>query len=152
MSASLGISATTLPCSSTRMVFSPMTRPIVDGIESPFLEDAENFFFAALLGHQQHAFLRFAQHDLVRGHAGFALRHQVEFDFQANAAPPAHLASGAGQPGRAHILNADDGAGLHGFQTGFEQQLFQEWIADLHVGALRLRMPSLNSSLAMVAP
>ena len=48
----------------------------------------------------------------------------------------AHLAGGAGQPGGAHVLNADDGAGLHGFEAGFEQQLFQKGIADLHVGPL----------------
>ena len=32
----------------------------LDGVESPFLEDAENFCFAALLRHQQHPFLRLA--------------------------------------------------------------------------------------------
>ena len=63
---------------------------------------------------------------------------QIEFDFDARAAARAHLASGAGQPGSAHILNADDGAGLHGFKAGFEQKFLEERVADLHVGALGL--------------
>ncbi len=40
--------------------------------------------------------------------------------------------------GRAHVLNADNRAGLHGFEAGFEQQFFEERIADLDVGALGL--------------
>ena len=64
---------------------------------------------------------------------------QVEIDLDADSAAAAHLAGGAGEPGRAHVLNADDRAGLHGFEAGFEQQLFQERIAHLHVGPLLLR-------------
>ncbi len=63
---------------------------------------------------------------------------QIELDIEAHAAARAHLAGGAGEAGRAHILNADDGAGLHGFKAGFEQQLLHERVADLHVGALLL--------------
>ena len=86
--------------------------------------------------HQQHALLRLAQHDFVGSHAGLALRNLVEFDFNAGAAARTHFARGAGQPGRAHILNADDCAGLHRFEAGLKQQLFEERIANLHVGAL----------------
>ena len=96
----------------------------LDRIESPFFENAEDFVLAAFLRHQQHALLRLAEHDLVRSHAGFALRHAVEFDFNAHAAAPAHLAGRTGQSGRAHVLNADDRARLHGFKAGFEQQVF----------------------------
>ena len=116
-----------------------MTRADLDGIQSPFFEDAKDFLFAAFLRHEQHALLRFAQHDFVGSHASFALRHQVEFDFDAHAAARAHLAGRAGQAGGAHVLNADDRAGLHGFKTGFEQKLFQKRIANLHIGALGLR-------------
>ena len=105
-----------------------------------FSEDAEDFVLAAFLRDQQHALLRLAQHDLVGRHAGFALRHQIQLDLQAHAAAPAHLAGRAGQPGRAHVLNADDRAGLHGFEAGFQQQLLQERIADLHVGPLGFRL------------
>ncbi len=107
-----------------------------DGVQSPFFEDAENFLLAAFLRHQQHALLRFAQHDLVSRHAGFALGHEVELDFGSYMAAGAHFAGGAGQPGGAHVLYADDGAGLHGFEAGFEQKLFEKRIAHLHVGPL----------------
>ena len=63
----------------------------------------------------------------------------VEFDFDARAAARAHLAGRAGQAGRAHVLNANNCAGLHGLETGLQQQLFQERIADLNIGTLGLR-------------
>ena len=107
-------------------------------VQSPFFENAKDFLLAAFLRHQQHALLRFAQHDFVGSHAGFTLGHEVEFDFSAHVAASAHFAGGAGKPGSAHILNADDGAGLHGLKAGFEQQLFQKGIAHLHVGPLGL--------------
>ena len=110
-----------------------------DRIESPFFKDAKDFLLAAFLGDEQHAFLRLAQHDFVRSHAGFALRHAVKLDFDAHAAARAHLAGRAGESGRAHILNADNRSGLHGFEAGFEQQLLQERIADLHVRTLGFR-------------
>ena len=106
-------------------------------IEPPLFKDAEDFLLAAFLRHQQHALLRLAEHDLVGSHASFALRHAVEFDLDADAAAPAHLAGRAGQARSAHILNADNRAGLHGFEASFEQQLFQKRIADLHVRPLR---------------
>ena len=111
----------------------------LDGVESPFAEDAKDFGFAAALGDQQHALLRFAEHHFVGRHAGFALRHAVELDLDAHAAARSHFAGGAGEAGGAHVLNADDGAGGHGFEARFEQQLFEEGIADLHVGTLLLR-------------
>ena len=64
---------------------------------------------------------------------------RVEIDFDAHAAARGHFARGAGEAGGAHVLNADDGAGGHGFEAGFEEQFFEERIADLHVGALLLR-------------
>ena len=38
-----------------------LTVPTIDGVQSPLLEDAENFVLAALFGHQQHALLRLAE-------------------------------------------------------------------------------------------
>ena len=92
-----------------------------------------------MFGDQQHAFLRFAEHDFVRRHAGFALRNFREIDFDARAAARRHFHGGAGEAGGAHVLNRDDRAGLHGFEAGFEQKFFNERIADLHVGPLLLR-------------
>ena len=115
-----------------------VTLPHRHRVQSPLVEDGEHFGFAAFVGHQQHALLRFRQHDLVRRHAGFALRHVLQIDFDARARAAAHLAGGAREPGGAHVLNADDGAGLHRFQTGFEQKLFEKRIAHLHVRTLLL--------------
>ena len=56
-----------------------------DRIQAPLVEDAEDLVFAALFGDQQHALLRFAEHDLVRRHAGFALRHVLQIDFDAGS-------------------------------------------------------------------
>ena len=64
--------------------------------------------------------------------------HQVDLDAGAGAA--AHFTGRTGQAGCAHILNADDGAGLHGFQAGFEQQFLHEGIADLNIRPLLLRL------------
>ncbi len=97
------------------------------------MEDGENLGLAAFVGHQQHALLRFGQHDLVRRHAGLALRHVLQIDLDASFRAAAHFAGGASEPGGAHVLNADDRAGLHRFQAGFEQELFEKRIAHLHV-------------------
>ena len=107
-------------------------------VQAPLRKDAQHLVLAAFFRHEQHALLAFGEHDLVRAHAGFALRHQIELDIQAHAAARAHLAGGAGEPGRAHILNADDGAGLHRFQARLQQQLLHERVADLDVGPLLL--------------
>ena len=65
---------------------------------------------------------------------------RVELDLDAHAAARGHFAGGAGQAGGAHVLDADDRAGGHGFEARFEQQFFEERIAHLHVGALLLRL------------
>ena len=62
-------------------------------IQAPFIEDLHHLALTASLYHQQHALLRLAEHDLVRRHAGFPLRHAIQFDLQPHAAAPAHLAS-----------------------------------------------------------
>ena len=63
-----------------------------DGVQTPLLEDLENFVFAAFLGDEQHALLGFGEHHFVRRHAGFALRDQVEIDLDADSAAAAHFA------------------------------------------------------------
>ncbi len=110
-----------------------------DGIEAPLLEDGEDFVLAALLRHQQHALLGFAEHDFVRRHAGLALGNFGEVDLDAGAAARGHFHCGTGEAGGAHVLNRHDRAGLHGFEAGFEQEFFHERVADLHVRALLLR-------------
>ena len=109
-----------------------------DGIQPPLAENPEDLVFLTSLRHQQHALLRFREHDLVRRHAGLALRHPVQFDFNARAAAAAHLARRAREARRAHVLYGHDRARLHGFQARLQQQLLQKRIAYLHVGPLLL--------------
>jgi hypothetical protein len=113
-----------------------LTVPTMTASSPHFEKTLEDFVFAAFFGDQQHALLAFGEHDFVGGHAGFALRNEVEFDVEADAAARAHFAGGAGEAGCAHVLNADDGAGLHGFKAGFQEQLLHKGVADLNVGAL----------------
>ena len=98
--------------------------PDFNRIEPPFAEHLENFLFAAFLRYEKHAFLRFAEQNLVGIHASLALRYAIHFDLEAHATTRAHFASRAGEAGGAHVLNANYRAGLHGFQAGFEQELF----------------------------
>ena len=111
-----------------------------NGIETPFREDPRNLFFPPFLGYQQHSFLGFREHDFVRAHAAFALRNPAKIDFDPATSSTAHLAGGAGQSGRAHVLDAQDGSGPHGLQTGLEQQLLEKRVADLDVGSFLFRL------------
>jgi len=108
------------------------------GIEAPLFEDVEDFVFAALFGNEKHALLGFTEHDFVGAHAGFALGNLGEIDFDAGAATGGHFAGGASEAGGAHVLDCDDGAGLHGLETGFKKKFLGEGIADLNVGTLLL--------------
>src|SRR6266478_3969868 len=67
-----------------------------DGIEAPLLENHEDFVLVAFFGDEEHALLRFAEHDFVRRHAGFALGNFGEIDFDAGAAAGSHFHGGAG--------------------------------------------------------
>ena len=121
------------------MVSSAVTMPTSAQSRPHFAEDVEDFLLAALLRDEQHALLRFGEHDLVGGHAGSRAAGTRSSSIETPSSPlRAHLAGGAGEAGGAHILNAEDGAGLHGFEAGFEEELFEEGVAHLDVGALLL--------------
>ncbi len=75
-------------------------------LEPPLAEHGVHFGLARFLGDQQHALLRFGEHQLIGRHAGFALRNAVELDLDAHAAAASHLAGGTCEAGGAHILNA----------------------------------------------
>ena len=112
----------------------PRRRRFTDNgeIEPPFAEDRFGLFFLLGLEHHEHALLALRQHHLVGAHAGLAARHPIEIERHPEIAFGAHLYGRTGQPGRAHVLDGDDAALGHDLETGFEQQLFREWIADLH--------------------
>ena len=105
-------------------------------IEAPLLEDRLGLLFLLGLQHHEHALLAFREHHLVGAHAGFAGRHRIEIEIDAEIALGAHLDRRAGQPRRAHVLDRDHAIGCHDFEAGFQQQLFREGIADLHGRAL----------------
>ena len=105
-------------------------------IQPPFAEDRLGLFFLLGLEHHEHALLAFRQHHLVGAHAGFAGRHRIEIEVDAEIALGAHLDRRAGQPRRAHVLDRDHAIGFHDLEAGFQQQLFREGIADLHGRAL----------------
>ena len=63
-----------------------------------------------------------------------------DVDLDARAAARAHLAGRAGQPGGAHVLDADERVGLHHLEARLEQELLHERIADLHGGPLLRRL------------
>ena len=107
-------------------------------IEPPFPEDRLGLGFLLGAQHHQHALLAFREHHLVGAHALFAHRHLVEIELDAEVALGAHLDGRAGEAGRAHVLDGDDGAGRHQLEAGFEQAFFGEGIADLHGRALLL--------------
>ncbi len=109
-------------------------------MQIPFLEDAFDLRFASALGDQQHPFLRFGQHDFVRRHAGFALRHEGDVDLHAGAAARAHLRRRTRQARGAHVLDADERVRLHHLEARLEEQLLHERIADLHRRALLRRL------------
>ena len=112
----------------------------VHGVQIPLVEDALDFGFAPALDDEQHPLLRFGEHDLVRRHARFALRHHRHVDLDAGAAARSHLARRTGQSGRAHVLDADERVGLHHFEARLEQQLLHERIAHLHRRPLLRRL------------
>ena len=103
-----------------------------DGVQIPLLEHRFDVRFAAALHDQQHALLRFREHDLVRRHAGLPLRHAADVHVHAGAGARAHLAGGAGQAGGAHVLQPDDRTGPQDLEAGLHQQLLHERVADLH--------------------
>ena len=110
-------------------------------VEPPFAEDRFRLFLFFRLEHHEHALLALRQHHLVGAHALFAARHLVEVERDAEIALGAHLHRRAGEARRAHVLDGDDAAFVHDLETGLEQQLFRERVADLHGRALGLASP-----------
>ena len=101
-------------------------------VQLPLLENRGGHFLFAGLQNHEHTLLALAQHHLVRGHALFAARHLVHVEPDAGLAIGCHFDAGASQARRAHILYRDDRIGRHQLKTGFDQQFFGEWVANLY--------------------
>ncbi len=105
-------------------------------VQPPLLEDRLGLLFLFRLQHHEHALLAFREHHLIGAHTGFARRHPIEIELDAEIALGAHFDRRTGQPRRAHVLDRDHAIRRHDFEAGFQQQLFREGIADLHGRAL----------------
>jgi len=92
----------------------------------------------------------FAEHDFVGAHAGFRAGETLARSISMPVpAARGHFAGGASEAGGAHVLDGDDGAGLHGFEAGFREEVFfGEGIADLDVGGRFCWDSSVNSAEA----
>jgi hypothetical protein len=82
-------------------------------LKIPLLEDLKDFRLFALLQHDQHALLAFGEQDFVGQHAGFAHGHTIQVQMQPGSATPGHFHRGGGEPGRTHVLDANDYVALH---------------------------------------
>ena len=80
--------------------------------------------------------MRFREQDLVRRHAGLALRDAVQLDLDPEAPARAHLRGRAGEPCGAHILDGDERVGRHELEARFEQKFLEKRVADLNGGPL----------------
>ena len=105
-------------------------------VEPPFHEDGLGFRPLLRMQHHEHALLALGEHHLVGGHAAFAAGHGIEIELDAEIALGAHLDRRRGEAGRTHVLDRDDGTGLHQLEAGLQQELFGKGIADLNGGAL----------------
>ncbi|MGX1156045.1 hypothetical protein RKD39_003623 [Streptomyces albogriseolus] len=103
----------------------------------PLVADLEEAVDLVGLHDRAHALLRLAHEDLLGRERGVAQRDVVEGDAHAAGAVGGQLGRGAGQTGRAEVLNADDELLLERLQGALDEQLLLEGVADLHRGALR---------------
>ena len=105
----------------------------------PLLEDPLHDILLTLLDDHEHALLRLAEENLIGGLALRALRHKLDVDLDTGAATTGSLAGGAGESGRAHVLDTGDRVGGEEFETGLEQELLAERITHLDGGTVGLR-------------
>ena len=82
----------------------------------------------------EHPLLALARHDLDRAHRLLPARNGSDVDVHAEPCPRSGLAGGAGEPGPAQVLDADDEAGVEQGETGLDEPLFLVGIADLNTG------------------
>ena len=100
-------------------------------VQTPFVEDGDDFLFPAFLRDDQHSLLTFAEHHFVRRHAGGPARDFVNVDPDPGAGSRRGFDRRARQAGGSQVLKAHDGAGSQSFQARFNQQLFEKGITDL---------------------
>ena len=97
-----------------------------------------NLGFAATMGDHEHALLRFAEQNLVRGHSALARRNLGHVDRHADISALGHLRRRRRETRGAHVLNRDDVPALDQLEARFEKKLFGERISDLNARPLRI--------------
>ena len=102
----------------------------------PLFKNPLNLFLTPLVHDDKHAFLRFAQKDLVWRHIWRTLRHLGQVDLDASAAAGRRLAGGTGQAGCAHILNPRDSTRRQQLETSLHTELLHERVSYLDSTAL----------------
>ena len=100
-------------------------------VEVPLLEYLLNLFLAPLLGDEEHPLLRLGEHRLIGGHPLGALGHEIQVHLHAAAGAVGHLECRAGEPGGAHVLDADYRVRRHELEAGLEQELLGERVPHL---------------------
>ena len=83
-----------------------------------------------------HALLRLAGQDLRRHHVRRTQRHGVQLDPHAAVARRREFGCGAGQPGTAEVLDADDEILGIQLEAALDEHLLHERVAHLHRGQL----------------
>ena len=73
-----------------------------------------------------------SKHDLVGGHALFALGYACDIDRDAGPSASRKLGGRAGQSRGAHVLNRDQRIGAHQFEASLEEEFLHEGISDLN--------------------
>ena len=102
-------------------------------IQAPAGKNLLQLRLPSLVNDDEHPLLRLGEKRLIRRHARFPLRHFVQFDLDARAAPAGRFAGGTGQPGRAHVLHSHHQIrfGVK-FETRFKKQFPDKRIPHLH--------------------
>ena len=113
------------------------------GIELPFGEPGGDILDMFRLHGDDHSLLGFGKHHLVGRHAALAAGHAVGMNHNPDAGALGHLDRRAGNARRAAVLQTLNPVAVLADEAdaGVHQQLFEEWIADLHGG------PALHAGL-----
>ena len=114
--------------------------PDRDGVQLPLGEDLLDLRLPPPRDDEEHPLLRLGEEDLVRRHARLTLGDAVEVDLRPRSRAGGHLRCRAGETGRPHVLDADDGARRHRLKTRLEEELLGERVPDLD-GRAPLRRP-----------
>ena len=101
-------------------------------LEAPAAKTSHQDLLLAWLHHKEHAFLGFAEQELIGRHPRFPSGHLVEVELHPHPTFGSHLRAATGEASGTHVLGSNHIATLEGLQTGFDQALLQKGIAHLN--------------------